>query len=290
MYCTDMPSCRSRVTTPIILIGMHSQLLANLAIVLYLAASAILVTRLAGVGPTAQWPRGGALSVAFVAVLLHGGVLLPTLLTTGGLNLGFFNASSLIALLTVGLLLLAALRKPVENLGIALLPIAAVSIVLTLSHQSQHIVEKSLSWQLETHILISVLAYSILGLAAFQALLLALQNRQLHNRRPGGFVRALPPLQTMEAILFQMIGTGFVLLSLSLLTGVLFLEDIFAQHLIHKTVLSLMAWGVFAGLLLGRKQYGWRGRIAIRWTLSGFAFLMLAYFGSKLVLELVLGK
>jgi ABC-type uncharacterized transport system permease subunit len=277
-------------TTAVILIGMHSQLLANLAIVLYLASSLILVTRLAGVGPTAQWPRAGALLVAFMAVLLHGGVLLPNLLTAHGLNLGFFNAASLIALLTAGLLLLAALRRPVENLGIALLPIAAASLVLTLSHRSQHIVEKSLSWQLETHILLSVLAYSILGLAAFQALLLALQNRQLHNRRPGGFVRALPPLQTMESLLFQMIGTGFVLLSLSLLTGVLFLEDIFAQHLIHKTVLSLVAWGVFAGLLLGRKQYGWRGPTAIRWTLSGFGFLMLAYFGSKLVLELVLGR
>lgn len=290
MYPANMPSCGFRGTTPPDLISMHSQLLANLAIALYLAASIILVTRLAGVGPTAQWPRGGALSVAFLAVLLHAGVLLPSLLTADGLNLGFFNAASLIALLTAGLLLLAALRKPVENLGIALLPIAAVSLVLTLSHRSQHIVESSLSWQIETHILLSVLAYSILGLAAFQAILLAVQHHQLHNRRPGGFVRALPPLQTMESLLFQMIGTGFVLLSLSLLTGVLFLEDIFAQHLIHKTVLSLVAWGVFAGLLLGHRQYGWRGRTAIRWTLSGFGFLMLAYFGSKLVLELVLGK
>ena len=269
---------------------MHAQLIANLAIVLYLAASVILVTRLAGIGPTAHWPRGGALAVGFLAVVLHAGVLLPSLLGAKGLDLGFFNASSLIALLTAGLLLLAALRKPVENLGIALLPIAAISLVLSLSHQAQPVVEKSLSWQIETHILLSVLAYSILGLAAFQALLLALQNHQLHNHRPGGFVRALPPLQTMEALLFQMIGTGFILLSLSLFTGVLFLEDIFAQHLIHKTVLSLVAWTVFAGLLLGRKRHGWRGRKAIRWTLSGFGFLMLAYFGTKLVLELLLGK
>ena len=269
---------------------MHAQLIANLAIVLYRAASAILATRLAGIGPTAHWPRGGVLALGLLAVVLHAGALLPELLTTRGLNLGFFNASSLVALLTAGLLLLTALRKPVENLGIALLPIAAASLALTLSHQPQPFVEKSLSWQIETHILLSVLAYSILGLAAFQALLLAIQNHQLHNHRPGGFVRALPPLQTMETLLFQMIGTGFILLSLSLLTGVLFLEDIFAQHLMHKTVLSLIAWAVFAGLLLGRKRHGWRGRKAIRWTLTGFVFLMLAYFGSKLVLELLLGK
>jgi ABC-type uncharacterized transport system permease subunit len=269
---------------------MHAQLIANLAIVLYLTASAILATRLAGIGPTAYWPRGAALAVGFVAVALHAGVLLPSLLSTKGLNLGFFNASSLIALLTASLLLLTALRKPVENLGIALLPIAAISLVLTLSHQPQPFVEKTLSWQIEAHILLSVLAYSILGLAAFQALLLAVQNHQLHNHRPGGFVRALPPLQTMETLLFQMIGTGFILLSLSLFTGVLFLEDIFGQHLMHKTVLSLVAWCVFAVLLLGRRRHGWRGRKAIRWTLSGFVFLMLAYFGSKLVLELLLGK
>ena len=269
---------------------MHAQLIANLAIVLYLAASALLATRLAGYGPTAHWPRGSVLALGFLAVVLHAGVLLPNLLGGRGLNLGFFNASSLIALLTATLLLLTSLRKPVENLGIALLPIAAASLVLNLSHNPQPIVEKSLSWQIETHILLSVLAYSILGLAAFQALLLAIQNHQLHNHRPGGFVRALPPLQTMESLLFQMIGTGFILLSLSLFTGVLFLEDIFAQHLIHKTVLSLVAWCVFAGLLLGRKRHGWRGRKAIRWTLSGFAFLMLAYFGSKLVLELLLGR
>ncbi len=267
---------------------MHSQLFANLAIVLYLFSCAILVLRLTGYGPLAQWPREGALSIAFLAILFHTLMLYPLLTRGAGLDLGFFNASSLIALITALLLVVTAIRKPVENLGIALLPIAAISIVLIRSHHSQVIVENSISWQIEIHILLSVLAYSLLGLGAFQALLLALQNHQLHNRRPGGIIRALPPLQTMETLLFQMIGTGFILLSLSLLTGVLFLDDIFNQHLAHKTVLSLIAWGVFAGLLLGRKHKGWRGRTAIRWTLSGFGFLMLAYFGSKLVLEFLL--
>ncbi len=285
-----VPSCRLRTIYCSDLSRMPSQLFANLAIVLYLVASILLVMRLAGLVTAGPLARTGAMSLAFGAVLLHAAVLLPSLQTGAGLNLGFFNAASLIALLTAALLLLAALRRPVENLGVALLPLAALSILLTLIYPSQHIVGQALSWQIETHILLSVLAYSVLGLAALQALLLALQNRQLHNRRPGGFVRALPPLQTMEQLLFQMIGTGFVLLSLSLVTGALFLEDIFAQHLVHKTVLSLLAWVVFAGLLAGRWRYGWRGRTAIRWTLSGFVFLMLAYFGSKLVLELLLGR
>ena len=103
-------------------------------------------------------------------------------------------------------------------------------------------------------------------------------------------VRTLPPLEVMERLLFQMIGTGFALLSAALLTGIVFLEDIFAQHLVHKTVLSIVSWMIFGILLWGRWRFGWRGRTAIRWTLSGFLFLILAYFGSKLVLELILQR
>jgi ABC-type uncharacterized transport system permease subunit len=92
----------------------------------------------------------------------------------------------------------------------------------------------------------------------------------------------------MEVLLFQFIGFGFLCLSASLLTGFLYLEDIFAQHLVHKTVLSIIGWVLLAILLFGRFRFGWRGKTAIRWTLSAFAFLMLAYFGSKLVLEFIL--
>jgi len=143
---------------------------------------------------------------------------------------------------------------------------------------------------LKLHVLLSMLAYSLLTLASVQALLLAVQDHYLRKRRPGGFIRALPPLMTMEALLFEMIGIGFVLLTLALLSGFAFLENMFAQHLVHKTVLSVVAWMVFGGLLLGRRVWGWRGRKAIVWTLSGFAILILAYFGSKLVLELVLHR
>ena len=112
----------------------------------------------------------------------------------------------------------------------------------------------------------------------------------MRHRQPGGFLRGIPPLTAIESLLFQMIGAGFVLLSITLFSGLLFLKDIFAQHLVHKTVLSFIAWGVFGVLLWGRWRFGWRGRTAIRWTLSGFAFLALAYFGSKLVLELILQR
>ncbi|MDH5358742.1 MAG: cytochrome c biogenesis protein CcsA, partial [Gammaproteobacteria bacterium] len=117
---------------------------------------------------------------------------------------------------------------------------------------------------------------------------LAIQEQQLRQRHLAGLMRKLPPLQTMETALFQLIGGGFILLTIGLLTGVLFIEDIFAQHLVHKTALSIVAWCVFATLLWGRWQYGWRAKTAIKWTLIGFSFLVLAYLGSKLVLEFLL--
>ena len=221
------------------------------------------------------------------AVILHALVLYPELITGQGLNLGFFNAASLVALLTVVLLLLTAIWQPVESIGIPLLPITATTLGLAALYPSQHAISAT-SWQLDTHILFSVLAYSLFVLAAFQAVLLAIQERHLRNRRPGGFIRALPPLQVMEKLLFQMIGVGFTLLTVALLTGFFFIEDIFAQHLVHKTILSIAGWIIFGVLLWGRWRFGWRGRTAIRWTLSGFALLALAYFGSKLVLELIL--
>ena len=88
----------------------------------------------------------------------------------------------------------------------------------------------------------------------------------------------------------QLLASGFVLLSIALLTGWLFVENLLAQDLVHKTVLSGVAWFVFAALLIGRYRAGWRGRTAIRWTLTGFVLLALAYFGSKVVLEVILGR
>jgi ABC-type uncharacterized transport system permease subunit len=262
-----------------------------LSILLYLLATGLLVARLTRGPADIESQRNRILLIGFAAVLIHGGLLYPSILTAGGINLGFFNAVSLIALLIACLLLLACFQEPVESLGIPVFSIAALSIGLLLVFPTDPVlVRESGSWQLDIHIMLSLLAYSILGLAALQALLLAIQDYHLRNRHPGGFIRALPPLQTMETLMFQMIGIGFSLLTLALLTGILFLEDIFSQHLVHKTVLSIAAWTVFAVLLWGRWRFGWRGRVAIRWTVGGFAFLMLAYFGSKFVLELVINR
>lgn len=270
---------------------MQQVLLGSLAALAYIAAGAWLGVRLVRAGETGA-TAGKALPLALVAlaVVLHGMVLSAAVITPGGMNLGFFNALSLTGWLIAVVLVVAALLGPVENLGIVLLPFAGTTVVLGLTFPSERIVSEVGAWPLEFHVLISILAYSLLSLAAVQAILLAIQDHRLRSRHPAGFIRGIPPLITMESLLFQMIATGFVLLSLSLLTGFVFLEDIFGQHLVHKTVLSITAWLVFAVLLWGRWRSGWRGRTAIRWTLSGFAVLMLAYFGSKLVLELILRR
>jgi ABC-type uncharacterized transport system permease subunit len=269
---------------------MNALLPGILAITLYLLAGSLLTLRLARGNIETGCNRNHIILIGLAAIVAHATLLYPAILTASGLNLGFFYAASLIALTTALLLLLASLFEPVENLGIPVFLLAALSIALLLVNPAQHLLTESSSWQLDTHILTSLLAYSILGLAVIQAVLLAIQDRHLHNRQPGGFIRALPPLQVMEALLFQMIAAGYALLTLALVTGILFLEDIFAQHLVHKTVLSIIAWVVFGILLWGRWRFGWRGRVAIRWTIGGFIFLMLAYFGSKFVLELVLNR
>ncbi|MBM4201226.1 MAG: phosphohydrolase, partial [Gammaproteobacteria bacterium] len=169
-------------------------------------------------------------------------------------------------------------------------PLAATVLVLQLSFPAEVPTPKEYAWPLRAHIIVSILAYSFLNIAAIQAVLLALQDWSLRRHHLGRLNRALPPLQTMEAMLFQLIGAGLLLLTLSLLSGFLFLDDLFAQHLAHKTVLSIAAWIVFAVLMWGRVIHGWRGRTAIRWTLGGFLSLMLGYFGSKMVLELILHR
>jgi ABC-type uncharacterized transport system permease subunit len=262
-----------------------------LAIILYLLACGLLLAQLKRAIPAGSGcHRNKTLMLGFAAAIIHGITLYPAIITPNGLNLGIFHAASLVALTTALLLLLASLLEPVEMLGIPVFSVAALCITLTMLYSDPHIISSAEAWQLNSHILVSLLAYSLLGLAFLQALLLSIQNHHLRNRNPGGFIRALPPLQTMESLLFQMIATGFVLLTLALVTGILFLDDIFAQHLVHKTVLSIIAWVVFAILLWGRWRFGWRGRVAIRWTIGGFIFLMLAYFGSKFVLELIINR
>lgn len=263
-------------------------MISTLAIIAYLAAGSILALRLFRNQEGSLIPRALGLGIGFLGVALHAIPLYANLISATGINMGVFNALSLIAWTIALLLLISSISKPVENLGIFILPLAALALYLESRYQTVHFITDKFSGGLTIHILVSMLAYSLFTLASVQAVLLAIQDHHLRSRHPGGFIRALPPLQTMESLLFEMIAVGFVLLSLALLSGFAFLENMFEQRLVHKTVLSIIAWFVFGTLLWGRYRFGWRGQKALIWTLSGFVVLMLAYFGSKVVIELIL--
>jgi len=179
------------------------------------------------------------------------------------------------------------LRKPVQSLFLGVYPLAALTIILALITHSPSRLVSGQSYGMLSHIALSVTAYSLFSLAAIQAILLYFQNRQLKHNYNSLLVRNLPPLQTMESLLFEMVWAGVVLLVLAIVTGALFIEDLFAQDLAHKTVFSLLSLLVFVALLIGRYTQGWRGMTASRWTLAGCILLMLAFYGSKFVLELV---
>ncbi len=227
---------------------------------------------------------------AWLGLFLHLVFITLAVLQANRFNFSLLSTASMVSALVVLLLLLASLTKPVEKLGIAIFPLAAVMLGLDICFPEKLRSLQTYNWEMGTHILSSVIAFSLLNIAALQAVLLAIQEHQLKNHQPKKFILRLPALQTMESLLFQMIAMGLLFLSVSLISGMVFIEDLFAQHLAHKTILSISAWLIFSALLVGRWRYGWRGQTAIRWTIAGFVLLLLAYFGSKLVLEIILHR
>ena len=225
-----------------------------------------------------------------LGLICHAILLLQTMFVGKNINIGFYNAGSLISFVITVLLLLTSLRQQVENLTLIFLPMAAIAVFLSQILPAEHMTSATAETGMNLHITLSLISYSLFAIAAVQALLLAYQERQLRSKRPGSIMNILPPLRVMESLLFQLIATGFACLTLGLLSGALFVDDLLAQHLLHKTVLSVVSWMVFGTLLWGHWQLGWRGPRAIRWTLAGFALLMLAYFGTKMVLELILDR
>ena len=270
---------------------MTKTLLTLLAVILYLSASGLLWRGLRTGPRVGGSVRLGIFVLAAGAIVLHAALLYPDLFQ-GQLNLGITNAASLVSWAVALLFLLAALYQPIESLGSVILPVAATTILVEWLWPSRYLALPGASPIQAAHIVVSLIAYSLLSIAVVQSLALGLQERALHRRHTGGALRNLPPLETMEHLLFRMITVGFVLLTLTLVSGVFFSEQLFGRPLrfTHHIVLSIIAWGVFGTLLFGRSMYGWRGRTAVRWTLAGFILLVLAYFGSKFVLEILLRR
>ncbi|WP_322629863.1 cytochrome C assembly family protein [Halothiobacillus sp.] len=231
-------------------------------------------------------PAFSTASLAMIAnaVLIYQNAYLEHVM---GLNMSVFNALSAIFWLSSLITLITSLRSPVENILLVLLPLTAVSVLLAQFFPDHSLVVHARNPALDAHIFISLVAYALITLGAVQALMLAWQHRALHDRHPSGLVSRLPPMESVEQLMFRFITVGFILLTLALATGFLFVDNIFAQHLVHKTVLSVISWVIFFGLLMGRHFAGWRGKTAVYWTLAGFSALILAYFGTKIALEWV---
>ena len=256
------------------------------AIALYLIATGLLVRAVArdkvATSRNWRWPALGG-------VITHGAYhLLVAWKTPGGPDMHFFSALSLVGLGMAAMTTAVGARGRMAGLGVLSFPLAAV--LLLIYHTYGHEPSRGLDWRLQLHAWLALLAYATLAVAALLAVMLWAQERALRRREFHAWLRALPPLTELEELLFRTISVGFLLLTTTLLTGVLFVENLFAQHLVHKTVLSALSWLAFGALLFGRWRYGWRGNKAVRWTLTAMALLLLSFFGSKFVLELVLGN
>jgi ABC-type uncharacterized transport system permease subunit len=226
------------------------------------------------------------------AILTHGAILHTAIFPGTDMRFGFGVALSLMVWLAVCFYWVETLYTRLEGLHAVIMPAGALASVIPLFFPGEHVLANAASPAFRVHFVIAMLAYSLFTLAALHAMLMSVASRQLHNARFSRVLAGLPPLLTMEALLFRLISIAFVLLTLTLVTGVLFAETLFGQALRvdHKTVFAFISWLLFGGLLVGRRLRGWRGRVALRWTLAGFVALMLAYVGSRFVIEVVLER
>jgi ABC-type uncharacterized transport system permease subunit len=266
---------------------MSITLLAPLCALLYLAATGLQLLHLS------QRRRQVDRSVFILSVLAlfaHAIIVWQILFTGSGVDLGFFKIAALIFLIINLACITCLTRRPLQNLLIALFPLSALAVLVSTFAPDTSPVLSHLSSGMVLHISSSFLAYAVLTLAAIQAAVLSLQDHQLKHRHTRGIIQILPPLQLMESMLFELLWIGMALLTIAIVSGFVFIDDIFAQSLVHKTVLTMAAWLLFCTLLWGHYQLGWRSKTAVRFTLAGFITLMLAFFGSKLVLELILQR
>ncbi len=226
------------------------------------------------------------------AIAVHAWMLAQELVTPSGLDLSLDNALSVVAGLVAAVAWFSGLLRTLPAIGTVVLPVAAVASLLPALTSRPHPFPYAAEPWAAIHVAVALIAYALFLVAALQALVLMGLEKRLRHRLPDPGSDSLPPLLTLERFLFRLVGAGFVLLTFTLVSGFLFSEQVFGRPVVftHKSVLSLLGWLTFGGLLWGRWRYGWRGRVALRWILAGTLFIFLAYLGYKFVLEVVLGR
>lgn len=267
---------------------MSEALLHLLAVAAYLGLSAYFRPG----GPACCRPDGANRLLLFVPLALHLYLLAGLVLPAAGLSLGFGTSLSAVAALTVLFYGLAAWYYPLTGLQSFVLLFGALGVLLQAVLPGGHAIPTAGQPWFRVHMLAAFAAYGLFTVAALHAALIALAGKHLHKAVPPKAVAGLPPLLTLEKLLFRMVELGFVILTLTLLSGLLFSDSIYgrALPLTHMTVFGIASWAIYAALLTGRRVYGWRGRTAIYWTLAGFVSLLLSYVGVKFVLEVLLHR
>ncbi len=235
--------------------------------------------------------------VAIAAWLTAGALLGHMLLISGaivaidGLDLSLANALSAVAAMTALFAWIGSLTRSLPGASVLALPVAALAAWLPTLFANPHRFSYDEPWA-ALHVAVALIAFALLIVASMQALMLVgLQNR-LHRGLPEPDSAGIPALLTLERFLFRLVGGGYALLTLTLATGVIFSEQLFGKPLTlnYKTVFSVLAWFAFGALLVGRHRFGWRGRTALNWILLGSGLLLLAYIGTKFVLEVILRR
>ena len=257
------------------------------AVVLYLAGTWLQGRALARNAPV---PIGVLRALAVPALILHAIAAWAITNPPGGINLSLVSVASLTALIVLTMVAATGIARPVHSLFLLLFPLGALALLASLFLQRDQASSHGMNDVLATHVLVSILAYSILMMAALQSILVGMTERNIRAKSHIRMLRILPPLETMERLLFVMLWVGFTGLTIAIGSGFFYLDDMFAQHVVHHTVLSSASWVIYVVLLVGHQAFGWRGIAAMRWSLSAFALLLLGYFGSKFVLEVVLGR
>jgi ABC-type uncharacterized transport system permease subunit len=238
--------------------------------------------------PMQTWER-----LAIGATLLpHAYALCSDIFGAEEMQFSFALALSLMIWLAVFIYWLESFFARMEGMQPLVLPLAAGCALLPALFSNTHVISHADAGAFKLHFLAAMLAYSLLTLSALHAIFMGFTESALHRRLLLRSLNSLPPLMTMERLLFRMLSIGFILLTLTVGSGVFFSEAVFGRPFIldHKTLFALVSWLIFAVLLIGRHAWGWRGRRALRWTLAGFGVLLLAYVGSRFVAEIILGR
>ena len=266
---------------------MHDKILLITAFC-YLVAMVLLYV---GVAHGTGRKHGLAAIVTLLGVLMHGWAQSQHWMASPTAMLSMLNVLSLCALVTVAVpLMTLPFRNNIFDASMVTLPLAIVILLAEAMVQTPSLGIAQGSVEINIHIMTSIIAFGVLSIAGVYALFGALIDNLLRKHRFNRLVETLPALETIEHLMFLLITGGFIILTISLATGLIWVDDVFGQHLAHKTLLSIFAWLVFAVLLWGRWRRGWRGRVAVRMTLIGITLLLLSYFGSKFILEVVLQR